>query len=237
MAAVRIRLSCRGLLTSVGVLVLAACGGSAGGGSTSSPTSPSASNVSPVIAAMTVSPSSGVSALSSFTLTASATDANGDSLTYTWTAGTATITGATQSTVISGDGPVTVRLTVTDGKGGSATDTRTVTIKTLTGTWNVVGLQCDSRPFTLTLTQSGGIATGSFRFPVAWCAVPANSSGVTDPAEPAIINAAGHVDIRLKVAPFIDFYLRGDMSADGRTITGGMFNSGFTGHPFTMTKQ
>jgi len=219
-----------------GTLVAAGCGGSAS--SPSSPSSTSSSNTSPVIAAMSVSPSFGVSGLSTFAMAASATDANGDSLTYTWTLGTATLTGASVSGTIAGDGAVTVRLTVVDGKGGSATDTRTVTIGTLSGTWDVVvPNSCGSDGYSSTLTQSGAIATGSFLFSRVWCNVPAGSTALTDPAEPGTITAAGAVNIRVKVGFFTDFYMRGTMGTTGRVITGGIFNSGWSGQNFTATKR
>lgn len=186
---------------------------------------------------MTVSPSTGVSGLSTFTASASATDANNDALTYSWAFGSATLTGANVSGTISGDGAVTVRLTVTDGKGGSATDTRTVTIGTLTGTWDIVATYCANDPFNWTLTQSGGNASGTLAFPRPWCNVTSGSTGNTDPAEPGTINAAGAVRIRIKVGIFIDAVFQGTLSSNGRSITGNMFNSGFTGQPFTATKR
>ena len=63
------------------------------------------------------------------------------------------------------------------------------------------------------------------------------TTGSTDPAEPGKIDAAGKVEIRFKVGRFLDFYLRGTMDQTGRNITGGVFNSGFNGLPFTATKQ
>ena len=57
-------------------------------------------------------------------VTAGATDANGDTLTYSWDFdgnGTADATGATASTTFTTAGNKTVKLTVTDGKGGTAT--------------------------------------------------------------------------------------------------------------------
>ncbi len=140
--------------------------------------------------------------------------------------------------MISGDGAVAVRVTVTDGKGGSATDTRTVTIGTLTGTWDVVvPATCGSDGYSASLSQNGGIATGSFLFSKTWCNVPAGSTAVTDPAEPGTITSAGAVNIRVKVGIFTDFYMRGTLDASGRTITGGIFNSGWSGQYFTATKR
>lgn len=107
----------RCLVPLVALLVLNACSGAP-----SSPSSGSPSNTSPVISVMSVSPSFGVSGRTTFTATATATDANNDTLTYTWAFGSTSMTGASVSGVLSGDGVVLVRVTVTDGKGGSATD-------------------------------------------------------------------------------------------------------------------
>lgn len=218
------------------LMVLVACNKSSGGGNPVTPTPPS-SNRSPVVNSMSIAPTFGIAFLTTFNFSASASDPDGDAVTYNWNIAGNSVTGQAGQLVFSTGGNGAATVTVTDGKGGSATDTRTFTVGTLTGTWDVVAPFCDARPFTLTLTQSGGIATGSFLFPNQWCNVVAGTPGVTDPAEPGLITPAGKVDIRLKVGSFLDFYLRGDMATTGRTITGGMFNSGFTGQPFTATKR
>ena len=80
-------------------------------------------NTAPVITSATATPTSGFAPLA-VGLSAAATDANGDPLTYSWDYdgnGTADATGATASTTFTTAGNKTVKLTVSDGKGGTAT--------------------------------------------------------------------------------------------------------------------
>lgn len=113
-----------------------------------------------------------------------------------------------------------------------------MTVGTLTGTWDVAVVStCTPNPYTASLTQTGGSAVGNFLFGSAWCNVPAGSTAITDPAQPGTIDASGVVRIRVKVGIFTDFEMRGTMASTGRVITGGLFNSGWTGHPFTATKR
>jgi len=222
---------------------LAACGSKSsggsnpgGGGTGGPPTGPTPTNRSPSITAINVSPAFGVSGLTTFTMTGSASDPDGDALTLRWTFGGNTATGGAATSTINGDGSISVQFTATDPAGASASDSRTVTLGTMTGTWVVTVPFCNAS-FSMTLSQTGGIVTGTFVMPVAFCAAVAGSTGRTDPAEPGTIDAAGNVQIRLKVGAFLDFYVRGTMDATGRTVRGGVFNSGFNGQPMTMTKQ
>ena len=59
----------------------------------------------------------------------------------------------------------------------------------------------------------------------------------TDPAQPGTINGNGGIVIRLKVGAFTDFTMTGTMDSSGQRITGALNGSGFSGTPFTMTKQ
>jgi len=103
--------------------------GQAGCGGGEEPT-----NASPVITSATASPTVGMAPLAT-SFTAAATDADNDTLTYSWDFngdGTADATGATASTTFTTAGTKTVKLTVTDGKGGTAT--RDVTVSVLAAT-------------------------------------------------------------------------------------------------------
>ena len=62
-------------------------------------------------------------------------------------------------------------------------------------------------------------------------------SGQLDPAAVNTINAQGAIEIRVKQGPFNDWTFRGQMDQTARRITGGIFGSGFSGHPFTIDKQ
>lgn len=218
----------KALLCGAAVFALA-CGGS------SNPNSPSqAANAAPTIGSMTVTPSFGVSQATPLSLSSSASDPDGDSLSYRWDYPGGSLNAPGGTAVMNGDGNMTVTLTVTDSRGLSATSTRTVTLGTMAGRW--AGENHCGR-FEFTFTQTNAVVTGTGRTLQPWCAVQVGVVMLTDPGEPGRIRPDGSVEIRYKVGNFIDAYMRGQMDTTGRKVTGGMFNSGFTGQPFTLTKQ
>ena len=225
------RITLRLTLASIVSLVSVACGG--GGGTPTTPTTPStpqapAANQSPTITAMSVTPSFGISELTSFTYSASATDPNGDSVSYSWDLAGTPATGPAGTITFAGSGMGTIRLTVTDSRGGSVSDNRTVTLGSMTGTWRGSGVQLGQ--FTMTLTQTVARVTGSYVDNVF-------GAGQIDPAQPGSINASGRVEMRIKQGRFTDFTFRGDMDGSGRRVVGQIFGSGFNGQAFTMDKQ
>jgi hypothetical protein len=221
------------ILTGVG------CGGSSPGPPTTPtppvtnppPGSPPA-NRNPVINSMAVTPSFGVSQLTSIAMTVSGSDPDGDPVTFEWDFGDGTRgTGTAFSKVYGGSGVATIRVTASDGRGATATDSRTTTIGGMQGNWaGTVTINAgQAAATTLALTQTGGTVTGTM--------VLSGFSGRTDPAQPGRIDASGAVELRMKVDPFSDFTLRGTMDATGRRITGAAFGSGFNGQAFTIDKQ
>jgi hypothetical protein len=226
-------------------LAYAGCGGSNSGGSpstpTPTPTSPTATNRSPSIASMSVTPTFGVSSVTTFSMSASATDADGDTLDYQWSFGGKAASGSTQATTMAGDGNVVVQLTVSDGKGGTATDSRAVTVANMSGEWTFMFTPvCNNvtvRPI-LTLVQTGNVVAGDLRSPAAWCNVPAGQSGKFDPASPANIDSVGKFDKgRLKIGSYQDTFLTGSMDASGRVITGTCRFTAGTSCAFEMRKM
>lgn len=221
---------------------MTACGG---GSSPTSPTGqtpppttnppttpPPATNRNPVIANVNVSPAFGVAGLTTFAMTTSGSDPDGDTVSFEWDFGDGTRNvGPAFSKTYGSAGAATVRVTASDGKGGTATDSRTITIGSLTGTWvGTVTIDAGTAAAaTLVLTQSGGVVTGTMTL--------AGFNGRTDPAQPGRIDASGSFDLRMKVDPFTDFNLRGTMDATGRRISGGTFGSGFNGQAFTFDKR
>ena len=205
-------------------------GGGTGGGNT---------NRAPVITSMNVTPTFLISGLTNLQGTASATDADNDTLAYSWNLIGTTLSGPIISgSIIGPGGDVTIRLTVSDGKGGSATDTRIVTVGSMAGNWAVTILDpCGPVGFPLTLTQISGIVTGSGVATVPWCAASAGDTFRIDPAEPGSIDADGNVNLRIKVGTFLDFYLRGKMQNSGRSIVGTAHGSGLNGQAVLMVKQ
>ena len=214
---------------------LTACGGGSGSNSTPStptqpttPTTPTPANHAPTIGSMNFAPAFGIAQLTTFSFNASASDPEGDAMTYSWDVAGNAFTGTNGSITFSNGGSGTARLTVTDSKGATATDTRTFVVGSMTGKWTgsipgYTNLQFD-------LTQSGPVVTGTF-FEQYF------GSGKVDPAQPGRIDGNGNLDMRVKLAIFNDFTFRGAMDSTGRRITGGVYGSGFNGPAVTMVKQ
>jgi hypothetical protein len=218
------------IVLSFGVI---SCGGK--GGSTTSPTAPSnptptptTTNHKPVISSVVVTPVFGVSQLTTFTMSASASDEDGDALSYTWDLAGNPASGAVVRITFGGNGGVgTARVTVADGRGGSATDSRTFTVGSASGTWRGSGVALGS--FTMKLTQTGAAITGTYS--------DVFGGGQIDPAQPGSITSGGKVEMRVKQGPFTDWNFRGQMDTTGRRITGSIYGSGFNGQAFTLDKQ
>jgi hypothetical protein len=226
-----------GIVPLLVVGVCAACGGSSSSGSPTTPT-----NHSPVLGSMSVTPSFVMSQLGSITASASATDADGDAMTYTWDFGDGSqATGSSVTKTYTGSGGnMTVRVTVTDGKGGSATDTRQVAVGSPMGPWtgtvNLATCGLGTKPMTWSLTQVGTTMTGSVTLAQGLCSYTPGTA-VTDPAEPGTIDSSGKFSIRIKIPPYIDVYLKGQIDSTALKATGGLYGSGHNGTPFTMTKS
>ena len=217
--------------------------GGDGTGTSGTPLSPS-SNRNPAITSVSVTPTFGVSGLTNVSMSATATDPDGDPLSYQWTFGGSSASGPTANANLTGDGAVTVRLTVTDGRGGSATDARDVTLGNMSGRWTFIFTgTCNPAVPTalpvLTLTQAGSVVTGDMASPAAWCNVPAGQTGRLDPAAPARISATGaFTGARLKVGSYLDTFLDGQMDSTGRVITGTTrTQSSNSTNTFRMVKQ
>jgi hypothetical protein len=228
------------LLTAVMLIGVAGCKGGSSGGSTT-PTTPTPVNNAPVITNITITPAFAIQQLGTFAMSATATDANNDALTYTWDFGDGTsANGATQNKTYTTGGSKTVKLSVTDGKATPVSDTRSIDVGSMTGNWKLTTTACAgwaNQDFLIALTQNNGTVTGTFTAPKGFCAAAAGTSGVTDPGEPGTINSSGYVVIRFKIGAYIDFYFRGTMQTPGNKVTGGVFNSGFGGEATTLDRQ
>ena len=101
------------------------------GGTTSDSLTISVVNTPPVIASLTSSETS-VAPEESCSVTCTASDPDGDTLTYQWTATDGTISGE-GSTVTwvapTAEGTYTINVTVSDGKGGTASDSLTISVE------------------------------------------------------------------------------------------------------------
>ena len=174
-------------------------------------------------------------------MSATATDADNDPLTYSWSAAGQTQTGAQVTRTFTGDGNVTVALTVTDGKGGVGSDSRTIVVGNGSGAWRFLwnGNACGAAVAPVfTLTQTGNLVAGTLASPGAWCNVPAGQTGKTDPGAIAQINAQGSLTgMRLKIDPgFLDIFLTLQMDGTGRTMTGTARSTNGQINNITMTK-
>jgi len=217
------------LLPYVLMLALVGCGGKTPLSPTRTPIpdpAPAPANRNPVINSLTVNPTFAIAFLTPFTYGASASDPDGDTLTYIWDLAGNERSGSSGSITFSRGFTGIFRLTVTDGRGGSASDTRTVTCGSMTGTWRGTFA---SFIFTSNLTQSGGVVTGDY--------VDQDGPGRLDPSSANTINPRGEIVLRYKQSVFTDFTFRGTMDNTGRRITGGVSGSGLNNTPFVMTKQ
>jgi hypothetical protein len=177
---------------------------------------------------MNVTPSFGVSELTTFTYSVSATDADNDPVSYAWELPGTTRSGQAGTLTLVGSGLAQVRVTATDGRGGSITDTRTIAVGNMTGRW--LGTIPGYTNLFFELEQSSGVVTGTF-FEVFF------GEGRIDPAQPGRIDAEGNIEMRVKLSVFTDFTFRGKMDSSGMRITGGVYGSGFNGEAFQMDKQ
>ena len=221
----------RYLVPAIVLFVSVACGGKSSPSAPSTPTTPTTpppTNRAPVINSMNFAPTFGIAQLTQFSFNASASDADGDAITYTWDVAGNPFTGTSGTITFSGGGNGTARVTVTDSKGATATDTRTFVVGSMTGSWLVTSGPLVGSSFSLT-QGSTGLVTGTF-------VLPGIGSGNTDPAQPGRITAGGQLTMRVKIGRFTDFNMIGTMSESGRTVSGNLQGSGFSGEPFTMSK-
>jgi len=166
--------------------------------------------------------------LTQFSFNASASDPDGDAVSYTWDVAGNPFSGTNGTVMFVNGFNGTARVTVVDGKGGTATDTRSFVVGTMSGSWLVTSGPLVGASFNLT-QSSTGLVTGSFN-------LPGIGNGNTDPAQPGRITSAAGLTMRVKVAPFTDFNMNGTLDVTGRLVSGSLQGSGFSGQPFTMQK-
>jgi PKD repeat protein len=101
-----------------------------------------------------------LASITTVTLTATATDPEGDAVTFAWQLGDGqTASGQAVSHVFTNPGEYPVALTATDAKGAATKIETPLVVKGLAGTW------ADSDPrTTFTLDQTGLVFSGLYRF-------------------------------------------------------------------------
>jgi len=124
--------------------------------------------------------------------------------------------------------------TITVVANGIAAAVRSMT-GTWAGSWTASYTKADY-PFTMTLTQTGTIVTGTY--------LDQDGTGRTDPAQPGSFNDPTLV-VRMKQAPFGDFTFTGTMNSTAQTLSGtviveseeGRCDSCSRFQSFTMTRR
>ena len=222
------------------LLTLVTCVAACGGGGSSTPTTPTTPatpapqpNRNPVINSISVNPTFGIAALTTYTFASSASDPDNDTLNYTWDLAGNPRSGASQTIVFINGGDFSGAVTVADGKGGSVSQSVPFVSASTTGTWTGnLPFTVGPRLMTMVLTQSttSGATTGT------WASN--GLSGNLDPAAQNGIDANGKVTLRCKVrqGSFSDFTLTFQMQPSGRGLVGSVSGSGFGGQSVTLTK-
>lgn len=217
------------------VLMLAGCGGSPQPTTPTAPTTtlpPAPANRNPAISRLNVSPTFGIAYLTPFTISALASDPDGDALTYSWAfidsfrGQVLTATGPDVRLVFSVPWPlgsVIARLTVTDGRGGSAIqDSVAFVVGSMSTDWEV---KSPAFPgiimFYLSLRQdSTGVVAGEITNAAG------DILGRTDPAAPGRIDAQGQLTrLRLKFDNGADLTISGQMQPNGFEVLGNFTNT------------
>jgi len=146
---------CKELATVAGLLVVSGCDGS------TAPTTPgAAANAPPTVSISSNPAGQAIVGVTTLTFTATGSDPNGDTLTYTWDVGEGvTGTGTTVSRLYKNEGSFPVSLTASDGRGGTTTARATAVVRSLSGAWTplINGVRQDPAA----LTQEGSTLYGA----------------------------------------------------------------------------
>jgi hypothetical protein len=181
------------------------------------------SNDPPTVGAVTSTPRTGLASVTNIAFSVSATDPDGDVLSYAWDFGDGlTGTGQAPSHIYGSAGNYSVKVTVSDGK-ESVIGNGSVNIVTLSGVWTgtVRGSSGGAgSAIRTTLNQNGANLTGTFSY-----------QGLSGPARGSI--SGQNVSLTFTPpSPYLPFSVAGRLSSDFNTIEGP--TSGLRG-PATLT--
>jgi hypothetical protein len=116
----------------------------------------------PPTATVSVNPSTGLQAATSFAISAQSTDPDGDALTFSWNFGDGTTgSGSSVTKVYNTAGTFTVSVTVSDGE-ESTNSSGTANVRSMSGTWSGNLGSAAATFFTWNLTQTGTGITGNY---------------------------------------------------------------------------
>ncbi len=182
-------------------------------------------NDPPVVSGVTGSPAVALQSVTSVTFSATASDPNGDSLTYSWNFGDGgTSTVASPSHVYNTAGTFTATVEVSDGK-KSVTGTTTVTVKGLSGRWTGSITVAGYSPISIVMNiaQTGVSLAGSYQ--ADYGSGPLHGTA----------SAPASVVITTAVPSYYPLTFTGTMGATLDSISGTARD--VQSYPFTLTRQ
>jgi PKD repeat protein len=182
---------------------------------TPAPAPPPPSNRAPVVSTPTATRSATIPGIP-VTFSASATDAEGDALTYAWDFGDGnTSTEVSPTYTFQRSGVFMVRVVVRDRE-SAANAEAPIHVKSVTGVWDYLPTAGDAGDFTL--NQSGTMVTGT-QLSVTQDAAGRRLSQVDCPVTGTIQATLPHVILTRAQCTILGATLRFDLSADADTLT------------------
>jgi hypothetical protein len=184
-------------------------------------------NETPTVLGVTAQPSPALQGATAISFSASASDRDGDALTYAWSFGDgATSSGANPSHVYQSPGEYSVTVEVADGK-ETATGSTRVTVKGMAGSWT--GRLAGRSPITFNLSQSGSTVVGSYQ------AVYPGSVSVAGTVTGSVVAPAG-VTLTVQVRHYWPLHYEAQLDV-GMDSMSGTVTENDVPYSFTLARQ